>query len=41
MAIVAAQYAYMVSSDFESPEVRYDLGPYTPVDPPPLRSCHA
>ena len=33
MAIVAAQYAYMVSSDFESPEVRYALGPYTPVDP--------
>ena len=34
MARVAAQYAYMVSSDFESPEARYALGPYTPVDPP-------
>ena len=33
VAIVAAQYAYMVSSDFESPEVRYALGPYTPLDP--------
>ena len=33
MARVAAQYAYMVSSDFESPEARYALGPYTPVDP--------
>ena len=33
MAIVAAQYAYMVSSDLESPEVRYMLGPYTPADP--------
>ena len=33
MAIVATQYAYMVSSDFESPEVHYALGPYTPVDP--------
>ena len=32
MARVAAQYAYMVSSDFESPEARYALGPYTPVD---------
>ena len=32
-AIAAAQYAYMVSSDFESPEVRYTLCPYTPVDP--------
>ena len=31
MARVAAQYAYMVSSDFESPEARYALGPYTPV----------
>ena len=30
MARVAAQYAYMVSSDFESPEARYALGPYTP-----------
>ena len=30
---MAAQYAYMVSSDFESPEARYALGPYTPVDP--------
>ena len=36
MARVAAQYAYMVSSDFESPEARYALGPYTPVDPPRL-----
>ena len=36
MARVAAQYAYMVSSDFESPEARYALGPYTPVDPPSL-----
>ena len=33
MARVAAEYAYMVSSDFESPEARYALGPYTPVDP--------
>ena len=33
VAIVAAQHAYMVSSDCESPEVRYALGPYTPVDP--------
>ena len=33
VARVAAQYAYMVSSDFESPEARYALGPYTPVDP--------
>ena len=33
MARVAAQYAYMVSSDFESPEACYALGPYTPVDP--------
>ena len=33
MARVAAQYAYMVSSDLESPEARYALGPYTPVDP--------
>ena len=33
MAIVAAQYAYIVLSDFESPEVHYALGPYTPVDP--------
>ena len=41
MAIVAAQYAYMVSSDFESPEVRYVLGPYTPVDPVDLHvSCN-
>ena len=39
MAIVAAQYAYMVSSDFESPEARYALGPYTPVDPRWLASC--
>ena len=31
MAGVAAQYAYTVSSDFESPEARYALGPYTPV----------
>ena len=30
MARVAAQYTYMVSSDFEA---RYALGPYTPVDP--------
>ena len=36
MARVAAQYAYMVSSDFESPEARYALGPYTPVDPEKL-----
>ena len=32
VARVAAQYAYMISSDFESPEARYALGPYTPVD---------
>ena len=38
MARVAAQYAYMVSGDFESPEARYALGPYTPVDPTKLRS---
>ena len=37
MARVAAQYAYMVSSDFESPEARYALGPYTPVDPMSVR----
>ena len=40
MAGVAAQYAYMVSSDFESPEARYALGPYTPVDPRTYHDQH-